>query len=92
MPHRLELYAHRSNPDLLGLGLLILLVERITVCHYLQNQKFECKLRRRFQKCKTFLKIFHNLLYNTPSFADLIGESPILLPDLAFFSYRMGFF
>ena len=34
---RLVLYAHRSNPDLLGLGLLILLiVER--ACHYYKTK------------------------------------------------------
>ena len=34
---RLELYAHRNEPDLLGLGLLILLlIER--VYHYLLKQ------------------------------------------------------
>ena len=33
---RLELYAHRNEPDLLGLGLLILLL--IELCHYLLKQ------------------------------------------------------
>ena len=60
---RLELYAHRNKPDLIGLGLLILLLIIKGVCHYLLNQKFECKLKRRFHKCKTFLKFFHNLFY-----------------------------
>ena len=61
---RLELYAHRNEPDLIGLGLLILLLIVKGVCHYLLNQKFECNLRRHFQKCKDFPFFFTRIYFS----------------------------
>ena len=62
---RLVLYAHRNEPDLIGLGLLILLLIIKGVCHYFVNQKFDCNLRRKSGDARVFL-IFLNpffLLY-----------------------------
>ncbi len=56
---RLELYAHRNEPDLIGLGLLILLLIVKGVCHYLLNQKFEGNLRRKSEDASIFFIFFH---------------------------------
>ena len=84
MPHRLVLYAHRNEPDLLGLGLLVLLLIVKGVCHYLLNQKFECKLRRNsgypivFQN---FLKVFNIPFYN---YSDQLAPGVMRFADFAY--------
>ena len=86
---RLELYAHRNEPDLLGLGLLILLLIIKGVCHYLLNQKFGCKLGRKSENAMEYFRNFTFYLSTrkrpsssrttpSPSFTDS-NPSPVLL-------------